>query len=433
MWRRALFRLKERWAHPQLENILSEMRYNDRIAQNELRDLQRKLISQTLRDATNCPYYRRLFEEHKIDCMKPECLSKIPVLTKTRVETHLSELCNPLYRGRMRLCLSSGSTGTPGHFYRTTESICWAYASGMRCMERFGIEPGERTLRLWGRGSQFSPSIKTRAKAHFAAWKDWAVGVYNLCAYNLSPERIRQEWKAITRWKPRVVHGYTTAIVLLAKYVKENDFDGRALGVSTAIVESEKLYPEQRSLIEEVFGCRVLEWYGACEVGVIATPCSLGRLHIREDMVYLEIIDGSIVATSLRERGMPLIRYSLGDEGILDPNPCSCGMPMAVLKEIEGRTCDVIRGVDGRSVHGAAIFHIMHQLPNVRKFKVVQKTLELCEVLVETKSVLTKDEKKRVLAQFRGQLGGKVSLRFQEVEQLPTEKSGKFRWIVSEM
>jgi phenylacetate-coenzyme A ligase PaaK-like adenylate-forming protein len=43
------------------------------------------------------------------------------------------------------------------------------------------------------------------------------------------------------------------------------------------------------------------------------------------------------VITTLRRRGLPLIRYRTGDLASLTRAPCRCGSPLARLRKVEGR------------------------------------------------------------------------------------------------
>lgn len=433
MWRRWFFWLKERAVHPNLHAVLAQMQRNERLSRDEFRHLQHRLITRTLQQAKDCPYYAGIFQQRGIDVDNPQSLSRVPILTKREIQENSAALANRSYRGRLKVVVSSGSTGAPGRFYRSRPSLEWGYASGVRCKQWWGINPAARTIRLWGQSARFSLSIRTRTLGRLSGLKNRAVGTYDFAAYNLTLEKIQRQWPTIVNWKPKIIHGYATAVYLLARFVQECGLDGRSLGLSGVIVESEKFYSFQRSLIEEVFGCPVLEWYGCCETGVIATPCRHGRLHVREDMVFLEIVNGSIVVTTLRENAVPLIRYDTADEAELDHQPCPCGMPTAVLADMKGRTCDLIQDTDGQLVHPWAIDHILRPLPGIRKYKVVQKALNAVQVQVESQQPLAAQIKDRLIAQFRQQLGAGVTVRVEEVDQIPTDPSGKFRWITSEL
>ena len=91
-----------------------------------------------------------------------------------------------------------------------------------------------------------------------------------------------------------------------------------------------------RKFIEKAFGAEVFDIYGCTEIKEIAWECEKHEgYHINEDDVYVEILHGEspakpgevgdIVLTDLRNKAMPLIRYRIGDRGLLIAGNCSCG------------------------------------------------------------------------------------------------------------
>lgn len=97
--------------------------------------------------------------------------------------------------------------------------------------------------------------------------------------------------------------------------------------------------------------CQVFTHYGLTETGYgCAVECSVqDGYHIRENHIYLEIIDpetdqvlddgnwGEIVITTLKRQAMPLIRYRTGDWGCFDTKKCQCGTFLKTLKRSKGR------------------------------------------------------------------------------------------------
>jgi hypothetical protein len=88
------------------------------------------------------------------------------------------------------------------------------------------------------------------------------------------------------------------------------------------------------------------ETYVAADVSVPMAQAYVGcsAMHVVTDGVYVEVlaadgtgvpdgIAGSIVVTDLVNTAMPLIRYAVGDVGVLYPaDACSCGRPAPVLR-----------------------------------------------------------------------------------------------------
>ena len=71
--------------------------------------------------------------------------------------------------------------------------------------------------------------------------------------------------------------------------------------------------------------------------------------HLREADLYFEIIDpntgrlvpageyGEVVFSTLTRRGMPLIRYRLGDRCRFLPGRCPCGSGLRLMERVSGR------------------------------------------------------------------------------------------------
>ena len=68
---------------------------------------------------------------------------------------------------------------------------------------------------------------------------------------------------------------------------------------------------------------------------------------------------GEVVCTSLSNYAMPLIRYKLGDIGVLDDKKCECGITLPLLKSIEGRDDDLLRGMNGQVISPRTISDVL--------------------------------------------------------------------------
>ena len=106
---------------------------------------------------------------------------------------------------------------------------------------------------------------------------------------------------------------------------------------------------------------------------------------MQSESVLVEVLDdhdrpcgpgqsGRILLTSLLNYGTPLIRYALGD--IVEVGrPCACGRGLPVLERVQGRTKDLIHLPNGGRLH-TSFWHILWKFPKIRKFQVVQTSLE---------------------------------------------------------
>jgi phenylacetate-CoA ligase len=167
-------------------------------------------------------------------------------------------------------------------------------------------------------------------------------------------------------------------------------------------------------------------------------------MHITAEDIFVEVVDGGglqlqegeageIVITLLATKDFPFIRYRTGDIGVLDSKLCSCGRGLPILKEIQGRSTDFLVARDGKVMHGLALIYILRDLPWVCKFKIIQENLDLTRVLIVANTRMELQDAEDIKAAFRSRLGQAVSIVVEQVEEIPPEKSGKFRYVVSKV
>jgi len=137
------------------------------------------------------------------------------------------------------------------------------------------------------------------------------------------------------------------------------------------------------------------------------------------------------VVTHLATREFPFIRYRTGDVATLDTVACRCGRGLPAMKEIQGRTTDFIVASDGTVMHGLALIYILRDLPGVRQFKIVQETLQQTRMLLVTDQGFDPECRGEIVRQARARLGADVEIVVELVAEIPPERSGKFRYVVS--
>ena len=190
----------------------------------------------------------------------------------------------------------------------------------------YGVPPGVRTLLMWGSEHRL---------------QDWVRNCRGFLTTALTPQRLEEAAQYLLQRRPELVMGLPSALVMLARYIRTNHPNAPYPLVPFAKLGGEQIYPFQREELEKHFGTKVVEFYGCTEVGPIAAQCPAGSMHLLSDNVHIEICRdgepvpdgefGDIVATSLSNRAMPLVRCRIGDSGALSPDPCSCGRPYPVL------------------------------------------------------------------------------------------------------
>jgi phenylacetate-CoA ligase len=327
---------------------LEEINRTQWLGREELLAIQREKLQRLLEYAYEyVPYYRRTFDQagfHPQDPRKdPDCLSRLPILTKATIRENFQDLLTtePERRRRLSKLSTSGSTGQPLVFMQDPDFRDYATASVQHHMSWAGWKLGDLHAIMWGAPLKSSLARKTRTTL-----LNWVWNRFQIDAFNLTDQSLAAFTKRVARQKPRLLFGYATSIYTFAQFVRQKpDQQIRFTGVFTT---SESLLPPVRQFIEETFQCNVYNRYGSVELGGIACECAKHTgYHISPENHYIEIINngrpalpgevGEIIVTNLNNRGMPFIRYSIGDAGAwYSGEDCPCGRTSPMLASIEG-------------------------------------------------------------------------------------------------
>ncbi|MDT8364365.1 MAG: phenylacetate--CoA ligase family protein, partial [Nitrosomonas sp.] len=117
----------------------------------------------------------------------------------------------------------------------------------------------------------------------------------------------------------------------------------------------------------------------------------------------------------------------------LDDRRCSCGRNLSLLKEIQGRSNDFLVSVDGVKMHQVDFTSILRNQPEIKFFKVVQETLTQVNIYIVSKPDLDRLLVQKIEQTFKTRLGQTVDIIIDQVAEIPAEKSGKFRYVVSKI
>jgi phenylacetate-CoA ligase len=151
---------------------------------------------------------------------------------------------------------------------------------------------------------------------------------------------------------------------------------------------------------------------------------------------------GEIVCTSLFNKAMPFIRYSVGDIGkASEENSCPCGRTLPFMKIIEGRKDAIAFLPDGRAISSFAFIAGIYNLSfynEIEKFRVIQKKLNLFKFLIVMKNDRIKEEDAKIEVgnYFRKMLNlenTNVDFEVEFVNDISLDRSGKYKIFISEI
>jgi phenylacetate-CoA ligase len=263
-----------------------------------------------------------------------------------------------------------------------------------------------------------------------------------LPAFEMSERRLDEFVARIRKRRPKMLFGYPSALSHIGRHAERRGVRMDDLGIKVAFCTSERLYDEQRSVIERVFACPTANGYGSRDAGFIAHQCPSGGMHLSAEDVIVEIVDtqdarvppgqtGEIVVTHLATGEFPFIRYRTGDVAALDPAPCACGRGLPLLKDVQGRATDFVVARDGTVMHGLALIYVVRDLPEVAAFRIVQESLDLTRVEVVPGPGYGPQTAARIEQGMMARLGQGVRIIVEIRTEIPPEKSGKYRYVMS--
>jgi len=388
----------------------------------------------------NVPYYHRLFKEKGLtpsDIKTVEDLKKLPVLKKTDIRRMPQQLtAGNIPNNEILQRHTGGTTAQPLMFYTTREDLSWGTAAMLRAYGWALYELGEKYASVWGFQADELKNplfkIKNLIRRQIAL----------LNANDLSEKSMRSFAQKLERFRPQFLRGYSSCIYMLAKYLLAKRIslpDFKAI-----FTTAEALLPSQRIVIEKVFRCEVYDFYGSHEVPSMASECRKhSGYHIQAENVVMEFIKdgepvvegeaGAILVTSLQNYAMPFIRYDIGDTGKPSEEICPCGRGLPLIKSLEGRTYEWFATRDGSLIALKDFGIVFEDLP-VRMFQIIQRSYD--EILIKiVKDEGYSDKHTDFIINniaWRDELR-KLKIEVETVDSIPSERSGKKRYLISKM
>lgn len=366
--------------------------------------------------------------------------NEIPIMQKSDLQRPLKERLSHAFSEKdVYINKTSGSSGHPFIFAkdRFCHSLTWA-----EIMDRFG----------WY-GLNFHTSLQARFYGipldsigyQKERLKDRLSSRYRFPIFDLSDQKLASFLRVFARKKFDYINGYTSSVVLFAKYLRKKGIKLTAIcpTLKYCVVTSEMLFDSDRLLMESVFGVPVVNEYGASELDLIAFTNPQNEFAVNSETLWVEILDvnnhevpkgesGRIVITSLYNKAHPMIRYDIGDTGSLAP---SSTFKHPVLNELIGRTNDIAYLPGGKTVPGLTFYYITKSVieddGNVSEFIVEQLTLDTFKIKYVSEESLPQDQINNIQKALELYLENNLYILFERHAFLDRSKRGKLKQFVS--
>ena len=436
-------RLKCREYGREFERMLGQFEAQQWFSESEMEVYQNEQLRAIVNHAYhNVPYYRHHYDNYHLapsDVRTVADIHKIPPIETEVLVDHAKEMISATAENRDKIIgHTSGTTGrSKAIFYdrrvcRVKNIVDW------RLKRIGGIDVGHPLAFFVGRQVV---SIKQKMPPFWR--KNWFQNSLYFSAFHFSPLWYDAYIDALHDFDASAMDGYPSTVSMFGEALLSRN---RSHRLKAAFVSSEILLPHQRRAIEKGFNCPVFDYYGMAERAVFASECEKHRgLHLNADFGLCELLDdmnypvspgtsGRVVVTGWHNYTMPFIRYKTNDWATLSLERCTCGRPFPLLASIDGRQEDQVATTDGRYLDVSFTYET---------FKVVQSRIVQSQIVQEESGEViihiiptvdfSKADADFLIKGIGRYMGPGACVRVNICDSIPSEKSGKYRWLISKV
>jgi phenylacetate-CoA ligase len=398
-----------------------------------IKALQDRRLRITMQHAARVPFYRERFAAAGVnpgDIRTAGDLGQIPITTRAEVQSVplTDRLCDGADETTMYNRLTSGSTGHPLRVLLPNASQAINNFLTLRSCTRYGLMPWHRKMNTCTRKkTPILPNIGERFGLYRRNW--------------LETLRPLDHWvDQIREYRPHCIMGFLSSLRVLAYHLLDAGITD--LRPRFVITIGEATDPATHNAIERAFSAPTYDLYGSWEGGMMAWECPRCEgYHINADWVIVELLEngvpvqpgeeGDVVITNLHNHGMPFIRYAQGDRAVrYSGTPCRRHAGLPLLKQISGRTTDMLIGLDGFPIPALAILCFISDIQGIKLWRLIQETRQSMRLQVRADTPLSDAVITQLSAQLSEVMMGEIKLQIDYMPDLETHYSQKFHRVI---
>lgn len=418
------------------KKISSELMQTQYFDRQDLEKWQtEKLISLVGHAFENVPYYNRVFKKFKLtpqDIRGIEDLCKLPLLTKEDIRKNPEDfLAKNIKRPFLNKAFTSGTSGKPLRLYRDLYSINFESAIWWRQRQWAGVDFTDRIAIL-----REEPIVPINKKDP-PFWRHSVLeNTLYLSSYHLCEKNTLSYSKAIEDFAPTAIEAEPSSLYLLAGFMKKKNLIP-SIPIKAVFTSSEVLLKKHKSLIEEVFGARVFDFYGNAERVAAIGTCEHGRYHVLPEYGIAEFlpvdrISGKleIIGTSLHNYAMPLLRYRTGDLIKLSDARCECQRNFREVGKIDGRVVDFLISADGRATVEACCL-ALDGIEHIVESQIIQERLDRIRIKFLPAEGFSAADQEKMVKNIKTFMGTEVDVILEKTREFIDDRRTKFRPFIS--
>jgi len=412
-------------------NFLNDSQF---FSSEQIREIQWKKVKDIIEFAYfNNTFYNNHFKKANItpkDIHNLNDFSNIPLLTKEDIKNNPESLISNNYqKENMHHKRTGGSTGVPIHLYVDNYAMNFKRAAVHRHNSWANYLPGMKRASLWGDTDKiYSFSDKMYMKLYERT-------IY-LDTLNMDDANMFKFVEKLKQFKPKSLMGHGHSLYYFTRFLLDNNIAN--IRFNGIISTAETLFDNERKVIEDLFGNIVFDRYGCEELSIIASECEKHEgLHINAEGLYVEVIDGDdttpgeLVITDLVNKGMPFIRYKIGDMATILNKPCSCGRGLPRLGKVFGRVTDILYTPEGKKISGVSILDtfVIH-IKGFNQVQIIQNKIDHVFFKIVKDKYYSDNCLEKLKETVVKIFGPQMNFTIEFVDNIPKTARGKFQFTI---
>ena len=425
------------------QSYISDVDRLRQVDDKQLKKYQDKALQQLVKYAYTIPLYHEKYKKagiHPDNIKGIDDIQKLPFITKDDLRNNYPDGIIPKGFDKKHnfLLSTSGSTGKPVFIFVDAFSAIKSLIAFVRSLRTYGGN-WQKTRIVMVIDCSVGSIEHTIFGQSTLPFLSKFMSLKNIKYIDLSvkPEKIIKE---IDEFNPKILGSDPNMLRKLA-FLKNNGL-GENIKLDCIVSGGSVLDSYTRNYVENCFNTKIMDVYATTEAGPLAFQCTKGKdFHVNSDFVYLEFLDekdnpvplnktGRLVVTKLYGKGTPIIRYRGIEDFVTPTSKKSCKIPGQNLKQIDGRSTDLIILPNKKLLSPLTLTGIPAKIMEeyktykIKQFQIIQQTLKEIEVLIVIDEKLRnkgpsvdkilKELKKR----FSDKIGNGINIVIKEVDEI---------------
>lgn len=394
----------------------------------QIHQLQTNKLKNILWTAVNhVPFYKQYKTAIDFNSFTQAELKKLPIISKEIIQNSYNDFISDKYSiDKLQFKSTSGSSGKPFKvakcYYSDAIEYCMMLRAWSMC-DTYTYKFRNPCIVL----RSYSPKMGEPIYKHDKILNYWFLSPYDINQKNLSIYL-----NVFKQSKAKLLRGYPSSIYILTLLLKANNI--KLPQIKTLFTSSENLLPQYKKEIENYWQIPLIDWYGQNERTITVQKCSHGNYHNNDEYGIAEIDEkNQIIATSLNNDVMPLLRYATNDIAIpATITKCTCGRGLSIpFASIDGRADDLLVKDDGTVVATVNIYNAMEKFQDIKQFKIVQEKDKSIQLYLSENKKIDNQYIQQIEQELFQRLG-KVKINTFVVDEIERNKlTGKIKSIES--